>query len=51
MSACLGGEIPKALEVDDWDLARQLAGTYGDIFGKDRFYLELMDHGLPEQAA
>jgi len=51
MSACLGGEIPKALEVDDWDLARQLAGTYGDIFGKDRFYLELMDHGMPEQAA
>ncbi len=29
MSACLGGEIPKALEVDDWELARKLAGEYG----------------------
>ena len=26
VSACLGGEVPKALEVDDWDLARQVAG-------------------------
>ena len=49
MSACLGGEIPKALEVDDWELARRLAGEYGDILGKDRFFLELQDHGIPEQ--
>ncbi len=49
MSACLGGEIPKALEVDDWELARNLAGEYRDILGKDRFYLELQDHGIPEQ--
>jgi len=51
MSACLGGEIPKALEVDDWELARHLAGEYRDILGKDGFYLELMDHGLAEQTA
>ncbi len=49
LSACLGGEIPKALEVDDWELARKLAGEYGDIFGKDRFFLELQDHGIPLQ--
>ena len=49
LSACLGGEIPRALETDDWDLARRLAGEYGDIFGKDGFYLELQDHGLAEQ--
>jgi DNA polymerase-3 subunit alpha len=49
LSACLGGEIPKALEVDDWELARKLAGTYSDIFGKDRFFLELQDHGIPLQ--
>ncbi len=49
MSACLSGEIPKALEAEDWDLARRLAGEYGDIFGKDRFFLELQDHGLPDQ--
>jgi len=49
MSACLGGEIPKALETDDWELARKLAGDYGDIMGKGRFFLELQDHGIPEQ--
>jgi DNA polymerase III subunit alpha len=51
LSACLGGEIPKALETDDWELARQLAGDYGDILGPGNFFLELQDHGLPEQAA
>src|SRR6478609_968464 len=49
LSACLSGEVAKALEVDDWELARNVAGQYGDIFGKDRFFLELQDHGLPEQ--
>ncbi len=49
LSACLTGEIPRALEAGDWDLARNLAGEYSDIFGKDRFFLELQDHGLPEQ--
>src|SRR4051812_35232745 len=49
LSSCLSGEIPKALEVEDWELARNLAGEYGDIFGKDRFYLELQDHGIPDQ--
>ena len=49
LSACLGGEVAKALEVDDWELARQVAGSYGDILGKDRFFLELQDHGIPEQ--
>ena len=49
LSACLGGEVAKALEVEDWDLARSVAGQYGDIFGKDGFFLELQDHGLAEQ--
>ena len=51
LSACLGGEVAKALEVDDWDLARRVTGEYRDILGKDGFWLELMDHGLPEQRA
>ncbi len=50
LSACLGGEIPKALEVEDWELARKLAGEYGDIFGKDGFFLEVQDHGMAEQS-
>ncbi|HEY6056458.1 MAG TPA: DNA polymerase III subunit alpha [Candidatus Limnocylindrales bacterium] len=49
LSACLNGEIPRALSGADWDAARRLAGEYGEIFGRDGFYLELQDHGLPEQ--
>ena len=49
LSACLGGEVAKALEVDDWELARHVAGEYRDILGPDNFFLELQDHGLPEQ--
>jgi DNA polymerase-3 subunit alpha len=49
LSACLGGEVPKALEVDDWELARDVAGSYAEILGRDRFFLELQDHGIPEQ--
>jgi DNA polymerase-3 subunit alpha len=49
LSACLGGEVARALEVDDWELARTVAGRYGEILGPDGFFLELQDHGLPEQ--
>jgi DNA polymerase-3 subunit alpha len=49
LSACLNGEISRALETDDQELARTLAGEYSDIFGQDRFFLELQDHGLAEQ--
>ncbi|MFM2098033.1 MAG: polymerase subunit alpha [Chloroflexota bacterium] len=49
LSGCLNGEIARALEVDDVEHARALAGRYGEIFGKDRFFLEVQDHGLPEQ--
>ncbi len=48
LSACLGGEIPRALETDDWDSARRLAGEYRDIFRGD-FFLEVQDHGMAEQ--
>ena len=51
LSACLNGEIARALEVDDWQLATTLAGEYSDILGQDNFFLELQDHGLPEQRA
>ena len=49
LSGCLNGEIARALEVDDVDHARAIAGRYGEIFGKGRFFLEVQDHGLPEQ--
>jgi DNA polymerase-3 subunit alpha len=49
LSACLNGEVSRALEVDDWENARRLAGEYGEIFGEGRFFLELQDHGMAEQ--
>jgi len=50
LSACLAGEIPMLLLERRAEDARQLAGQYREIFGADNFYLELMDHGIPEQA-
>ena len=50
LSACLAGEIPRALSVGDYDEAKAAALRYREIFGEDNFYLELQDHGLREQA-
>ncbi len=44
LSACLSGEIPKAILADDMNAAIQAAKKYKDIF-KDDFYLELQRHG------
>jgi len=49
LSACLQGEIPICLNLDDDDGAAAAARRYAEIFGPDNFYLELQDHGLPEQ--
>ncbi len=49
LSACLAGEIPRALANGDFEAAREKALYYQNLFGKDRFYLEIQDHGLEEQ--
>ena len=49
LSACLAGGIPRRLRMNDYASAKQLALELSGIFGKDHFYLELQDHGLPEQ--
>ncbi len=49
LSACLAGEIPKALLRNDYEGARQKVLEYRRIFGKDHFFLELQDHDMPEQ--
>lgn len=49
LSACLGGQIPTLLNSGQYDEARALALRLQSIYGKDSFYLELQDHGLPEQ--
>ncbi|MFQ5805663.1 MAG: DNA polymerase III subunit alpha [Phycisphaerae bacterium] len=48
-STCLGGEIPQQLIGADYAAARQLAEQYLDIFGPDRFFIELQNHGMEEQ--
>lgn len=49
LSACLAGEIPRALSRGDYPGAKEAALQYRDIFGPENFFLELQDHGLPEQ--
>jgi len=48
-STCLGGEIPQAFARQDAAGAKAIAEEYLRIFGPDRFFIELQDHGLPEQ--
>jgi DNA polymerase-3 subunit alpha len=48
-SACVGGEIPRAILNGNMALAEKSVGEYTDIFGKENFYLEVMDHGMPEE--
>ncbi len=48
-TACLGGEIPTLILQGKMKEATSLAGRFNEIFGKDHFYLELQDHGIPEQ--
>ena len=48
-SACLAGAIPQRLMQEDYDAALKYAQEMADIFGEDHFYLELQDHGIPEQ--
>lgn len=48
LSACLAGDIPKAILGNDMNKARELTQTYKSIFGDD-FYIELQDHGIEEQ--
>ena len=50
LSACLAGAIPRALKNNDYEGAKKIALEYSEIFGPGNFYLELQDHGLPEQA-
>jgi len=48
-SACLAGYIPRKLLDNQFEDAKKKAELYQNIFGKDNFYLELQDHGIPEQ--
>ena len=49
LSACLAGRIPQYILNDDISAAEEYALQMREIFGPDGFYLELQDHGIPEQ--
>ena len=48
-SACLGGPVANNFLHGNPNLARKYAGELAEIFGKDRFFIEIQDHGLKEQ--
>ena len=49
LSACLAGEVQRNLARSMYEEAKRAVERYEKIFGKDHFYLELQDHGIPEQ--
>ena len=48
LSACLSGELSRALLDNDSDRAERSLAWYLDVFGKDRYFLELQDHDISE---
>ena len=49
LSGCLAGAIPQMVLAGNRDGARKLALELRDVFGDDSFYLEIQDHGIPEE--
>ena len=49
LSACLAGEVAKYLTRGMYEDAKAAALRYQDIFGKGNFFLEMQDHGIPQQ--
>lgn len=49
LSACLAGEIPRYLVRGFYEEAKDIALKYEKCFGKGNFFLELQDHGIPDQ--
>jgi DNA polymerase III subunit alpha len=49
LTACIGGEVPVAIIDNDMNEAKRRIGSYQEILGKDNFYLEIMDHGIPKE--
>ena len=49
LSACLAGNIPRLLLQADFVAAKQKTLELKEIFGENNFFLELQDHGIPEQ--
>src|SRR6478672_6717220 len=46
-TGCVGGEIQTRLRLGQYDQARQAAGEFQDLFGKENFFAEVKDHAIP----
>ena len=49
LSACLAGEIPRKLSAGEYDLAKETALAYIDIFGRDNYFIEIQNHGIEDE--
>ncbi|MBR0089954.1 MAG: DNA polymerase III subunit alpha, partial [Clostridia bacterium] len=49
LSACVAGEVPKALLRGSYDEAKEIALRYRDTMGEGNYFLEIQDHGLNEE--
>ncbi len=49
LSACLAGEVPRALTAGEYERAREAAAWYRDLFGPENYFIEVQNHGIPEQ--
>ena len=47
-TGCLAAEIPRAIDRGQIDKAHHLMGYYLELFGPDRFFIELQDHDIPQ---
>jgi DNA polymerase III subunit alpha len=50
-TGCPSGAVQTRLRLGQYDEALKTAGKYQDIFGKENYFLELMDHGIPIETA
>jgi DNA polymerase-3 subunit alpha len=49
LSGCLQGELSVSLRAGDYETARESAAFYADLLGRDAYFLEMQNHGMPEQ--
>ncbi len=49
LSACLAGEVPKAILNVGYDAAKKIAQKYLEVFGRDNYFIEIQDHGIADQ--
>ena len=49
LSGCLNSEVSRLIGEGEEDKARQVAGWFQEVFGKDYYFMEVQSHGLPEQ--